>query len=62
MDALSQQHPELFVQIVPVRNMDQVHFLVVVGGIMTRAEAEPLQQRLLAKGLKTAHLEPYEKR
>jgi cell division protein FtsN len=32
----------------------QEKYAVVVGGLLNRGEAEPLQQRLLAKGIKSA--------
>jgi hypothetical protein len=60
LDLLSQLHSDLMLQIVSSKgDADEPRYLVVVGGVLNRTEAEPLDRRLLSKGLKTAHLEPY---
>jgi hypothetical protein len=61
LDTLAQQHPDLILQALPAKGeIGESKFLVVVGGVLNRNEAQQLQQRLFSKGLKTAHLEPYQ--
>jgi len=62
VESVSQKHPELIVRIEPMRaESGEIRYAVAVGGVLNRGEAEPLQQRLVGKGLKTAHLERVEK-
>jgi serine/threonine protein kinase len=59
LQTLSKQHPELILRIAVPRSDDQgVRYFVTVGDIMNRNEAEPLVERLINKGLKSAHLVP----
>ena len=55
LDVISQQHPELILHVAVMKSdTGQEKYAVVVGGLLNRGEAEPLQQRLLAKGIKSA--------
>jgi serine/threonine protein kinase len=60
LEKLSQQHPELFLQVMPTRsNTGDRRYLVVAGGSLSRNEADQLRQRILGKGLKTVEIVPY---
>jgi hypothetical protein len=57
---LSQQHPELILHIVKMSvesANNQIKTVVTVGGTLDQSEAQPLLDRCLKKGLKSAHLE-----
>jgi serine/threonine protein kinase len=57
---LSQQHPELILHIVKMNvesANNQIKTVVTVGGTLDQTEAQPLLDRCLKKGLKSAHLE-----
>jgi hypothetical protein len=60
LEEVAAKHPELYLQIGRMRTADsgaEVRFVLAVGGALGRNDADPLLGRLLAKGLKTAHLE-----
>ena len=58
-DLLSQLHPEFIFQIFMVKSdATDTRYTVTVGGVLDRGEAQQLLQRVLAKGLKTASIEP----
>jgi len=58
MDTLAEQHPELILRIAPMRgDAGEATYVVAVGGILNIGEAEPLKERLVSKGLKSAHLQ-----
>ncbi len=60
LETFSQQHPELFFQIMPTRtNRGERHYLIIAGGILSRNEADQLRLRVVGKGLKTAEVVPY---
>ncbi len=62
LDLLSQLHPEFIFQIVMAKSdATDIRYTVTVGGILDRAEAEQLLQRVHAKGLKTASIESAKK-
>jgi serine/threonine protein kinase len=63
LEKLSQQHPELFLQMMSSRsNTGSRVYLVIAGGALSRDEAEQLRQRIIAKGLKSVDLVPYNPR
>ena len=53
-DARLAGHPELMLQIghMKLAESDEPKYVVAVGGVLGRGDAQPLQQRLLQKGLK----------
>jgi len=60
LDKLSQQHPDLFLQVMPTRsNTGDRRYLIIAGGTLSRNEADQLRQRIVGKGLKTAEVVPY---
>jgi hypothetical protein len=60
LDKLSQQHPELFLQVMPTRsNTGDRRYQIIAGGALSRNEADELRQRVIGKGLKTAEVVPY---
>ena len=59
LDKLSQQHPDLFLQLMPTRsNTGARRYLIIAGGALSRSEADQLQQRIVGKGIKTAEIIP----
>jgi hypothetical protein len=59
LDKISQQHPDLFLQLMPTRsNTGARRYLIVAGGALSRIEADQLQQRIVSKGIKTAEIIP----
>jgi hypothetical protein len=59
LDKLSQQHPDLFLQLMPTRsNTGARRYLIIAGGTLSRSEADQLQQRIVGKGVKTAEIIP----
>ncbi len=59
LDKLSQQHPDLFLQLMPTRsNTGARRYLIIAGGALSRSEADQLQQRIVSKGIKTAEIIP----
>jgi cell division septation protein DedD len=63
LDTVGQEHPELILHIAHMKlsGSDDLKYVVAVGGVLDRGEAEPLQQRLLKKGLRNAHLERFQR-
>jgi hypothetical protein len=63
VDAIGQEHPELILHVAHMKlsGGEDLKYVVAVGGVLARGEAEPLQQRLLKKGLKGARLERFER-
>jgi hypothetical protein len=62
LDLLNQQHPELFLQIARIiKEAGKTHYLITVGGVLTRTEAAQLHDRLVGKGLKQVQIERYVK-
>jgi hypothetical protein len=62
LDLLSQLHPEFIFQIVMAKSdATDIRYTVIVGGVLDRGEAQQLLQRVLAKGLRTASMEPVKK-
>jgi cell division septation protein DedD len=59
LDKLSQQHPDLFLQITTARTgTGERRYLVVVGGSLSRDQADQLRQRVQKKGLQGAQVVP----
>ncbi len=59
LDKLSQQHPDLFLQLMATRsNTGARRYLIIAGGALSRSEADQLQQRIVGKGIKTAEIIP----
>jgi hypothetical protein len=60
LDKLSQQHPDLFLQVMPTKSDtgDRIYF-IIAGGLMSRNEADQLRQRIMGKGVKTVAIVPY---
>jgi cell division septation protein DedD len=62
LDLLTQLHPEFIFQIVMTKSdATDIRYTVTVGGVLNRVEAEQLLRRVLAKGLKTAFIDPVKK-
>jgi hypothetical protein len=60
LDKLSQQHPELFLQVMPTRSAAGARvYFIIAGGVLSRNEADQLRQRIMSKGLQTAQIVPY---
>jgi len=60
LEQLSKQHPELILHPGKMRIEsadNQIKYVVTVGGALDQTEAQPLLNRCLKKGLKSAHLE-----
>jgi len=58
LETLTKQHPELFLRVLPAKtDSREKRYQVVVGGTLNRNEADQLFERVLNKGLKTAHVE-----
>jgi hypothetical protein len=59
LEKLSQQHPDLFLQLMPTRsNTGARRYLIIAGGALSRSEADQLQQRIVGKGIKTSEIIP----
>ncbi len=61
LQTVAQKHPELILHVSRMKVGGDLKYVVSVGGVLDRSDAEPLQQRLLKKGLTTARLEPTER-
>jgi len=64
LDAVAKEHPELLLQIGHMKTYDSgadLRYVLAVGGVLEAGDAEPLRDRLLKKGLKSASLEHIEK-
>ncbi len=60
LETISQQHPELILHVGRMKTADsgaELRYALAVGGVLERGDAEPLRERLMKKGLKTARLE-----
>lgn len=60
LDQIAKEHPELILHVgsMPLESANnETRFVVAVGGPLDLSEAQPLMERCLKKGIKSAHLE-----
>jgi hypothetical protein len=60
LDKLSQEHPDLFLQVMPTTSDTGARiYFIIAGGLMSRSEADELRQRIVGKGFKSVEIVPY---